>query len=260
MIHIFIRIITTITLVFLSWETIAALTRLPHGDKVIRTLFELVTQGYLLRDILASSFRWGSGFIVGAILGILLALITALPRHNKLMLIARSVESGLHLARAIPVIGLPTILIFIAGFAEWGKMFIIGWGCAFPVWLSTHRGIQSIDEELYYISRCLQMSWFRRLIHIVIPAISHPVFSGLRISLGVGWICVVAAEWIGVYERGWLGYGLGIRLWREQELNHLAACSAILLCFGLLGLVTDTLFALSMRTLVPRFLGFDPNR
>jgi len=215
---------------------------------VLVAMYSGFVRGEVFLHARASAFRWLLGFLSGSSIGVLLGVITGvvssdLNRSIQKKIGRQVIEDSLQFLRAIPIIGLPTVVIFVAGVAEWGKILIISWGCVFPVWLSTHRGLQALDPEYSYLARTFRLSRVEWIAQIVIPAVAQSVYSGLRIALAVGWITVVAAEWLGVVEDGWLGYGLGVWLWRSQENNSIAECMAILLYFGLLGIASDNIFS-----------------
>ena len=243
----------------LFYLTLTLGSLLPNPLSVLMELFSFARDGLLFLDARASLFRWLVGFFLGSIAGLLLATLSELTNRRWLSWIGGGINDVNNLLRAVPVIGLPTVIIFVAGFSEWGKVIIIAWGCTFPVWLSTLKRLRP-SEELKDVQSTLQLGLARRIMRIGLPSVVSAAYPGLRISVGVGWICVVAAEWLGVVEGDWLGYGLGRRLWLAQELNNLEMCVAILLVFGLLGLASDSVFRVGATTLFARVFKFDPTR
>ncbi len=244
------RLIVAIAFLGLLWWLVARWSRLPGLGQVLDTATTLfVDDDRLARSILASSARWALGLVVGVASGLLIGMLCFLS-HSRSRIYSTcglSIVDIMAFLRVVPIIGLPAVVISVAGLSESGKTFIISWGAAFPVWLSTYSSLIGQDEEHLRFARAAGWTQIKRLMRVTMPSMAHNVFVGIRLAAGVAWLCVVAAELIGIVERGWLGFGLGAELWAAMNLDRPAHAVVYMACFGILGVLTDLLFRLLER-------------
>lgn len=122
--------------------------------------------------------------------------------------------------------------------------------CAvWPALVNTALGVASIDQDHVNVARVLRLGFWSRLFKIVIPSALPLVFAGLRISLGVGWMVLIAAEALSSSD------GLGKFVWDEyQNGSSLTFANIIMVCFvvGLIGFFLDR-----MMIILQRFVSFD---
>lgn len=122
--------------------------------------------------------------------------------------------------------------------------------CAvWPALVNTALGVASIDQDHINVARVLRLGFWSRLFKIVIPSALPLVFAGLRISLGVGWMVLIAAEALSSSD------GLGKFVWDEyQNGSSLTFANIIMVCFvvGIIGFCLDR-----MMIILQRFVSFD---
>ncbi|MBK1877348.1 ABC transporter permease [Pelagicoccus mobilis] len=122
--------------------------------------------------------------------------------------------------------------------------------CAvWPALVNTALGVSSIDQDHINVARVLRLGFWNRLFKIVIPSALPLVFAGLRISLGVGWMVLIAAEALSSSD------GLGKFVWDEyQNGSSLTFANIIMVCFvvGIIGFLLDR-----MMIVLQRFVSFD---
>lgn len=122
--------------------------------------------------------------------------------------------------------------------------------CAvWPALVNTALGVASIDQDHVNVARVLRLGFWSRLFKIVIPSSLPLVFAGLRISLGVGWMVLIAAEALSSSD------GLGKFVWDEyQNGSSLTFANIIMVCFvvGIIGFFLDR-----MMIILQRFVSFD---
>jgi nitrate/nitrite transport system permease protein len=98
---------------------------------------------------------------------------------------------------------------------------------------NTAFGVATIRRDYLNVAAILQLTWWRRLVTVILPAAAPAIVAGLRISIGSAWVAIVAAEMlIG-------GTGIGYFVWNEW--NNLALTSVIfaILAIGLIGVLLD---------------------
>ncbi|MGB0418884.1 MAG: ABC transporter permease, partial [Opitutales bacterium] len=122
--------------------------------------------------------------------------------------------------------------------------------CAvWPALVNTALGVASIDPDHVNVARVLKLGFWDRLIKIIIPSALPLVFAGLRISLGVGWMVLIAAEALSSSD------GLGKFVWDEyQNGSSFSFANILYACFvvGGIGFLLDR-----MMIILQRFVSFD---
>lgn len=192
-----------------------------------------------LSDIEFSILRWLLGVGVGCCIGLLLGLACWCKWLDR----ALAVMGGG--ARAIPIIGLVPVIQYFWGVSEYGKIGLIAWSIAFPVWVSVHSAAlrQDQDAELVWIAHNIGASSMLR--HYTLPRIMVGFVQGIDIAIGLGWLAVVASELVGTYTSGFWGGGIGHKLFFAFSAGDWRAG---LICLGLFG-VCGVLSTLAWRVL-----------
>lgn len=125
--------------------------------------------------------------------------------------------------------------------------------CAvWPTLVNTALGVSSIDKDHINVARMLRLNFRERLTKIIIPSAMPLVFAGLRISLGVGWMVLIAAEALSSSD------GLGKFVWDEyQNGSSFSFANIIYACFviGIIGFLLDRIMIV-----LQRFVSFDDGK
>src|SRR6185295_350893 len=129
------------------------------------------------------------------------------------------------------------LFILWFGIFEQSKIILIAVGCFFPVYLGMLGAIVSVDRKVVEVGRIFRLSTFGLVFRILLPAILPTYVVSLRAGLGLGWMFVVAAEFMGASE------GLGYLLVDGQQLGKPDQILAAILTFAVLGKLTDGLLA-----------------
>ena len=191
--------------------------------------------GWLL---LASLRRVCIGFLLGAIVAIPIGVWIGLSPYawlalNPLIQVFKPVS---------PLVWLP-IALAIFNAAEPSAIFVIFITSLWPTIINTAEGVSNVPKDYLEVAQVLEMPRWKQLIKIVMPASLPYVFTGLRISLGIAWLVIVAVEML----TG--GVGIGFFVW--DEWNRLNVSSVFLAVFviGLTGLILDYALA-KLQTIV----------
>lgn len=112
--------------------------------------------------------------------------------------------SVIEIMRPVPPISLIPLAILWLGIGDLSKIGIIAWACFWPIFLNSTLGVQSINPIFIKSARNMEIHGVRFFSKILLPAALPQVFAGLRISLAIAFIVLVAAEMVGA-DRG-LGY------------------------------------------------------
>jgi sulfonate transport system permease protein len=137
----------------------------------------------------------------------------------------------------VPSIAWIPLFILWLGIFETSKVALIAVGVFFPVYLGVMAAILSVDRKIVEVGRAFRLSGFAMVRRILLPAVLPAYVVSLRAGLGLGWMFVIAAEFMGASE------GLGYLLIDGQQLGKPAEIVAAILAFAVLGKLTDALVA-----------------
>ena len=107
-----------------------------------------------------------------------------------------------------------------------------------PTLINTAYGVATIDKDLMNVGRVIQLSWYKRIVKLILPSSLPLIFTGLRLSLGVGWMVLIAAEMLAQNP------GLGKFVWDEFQngsSSSLAKIMVAVLTVGIIGFLLDRL-------------------
>lgn len=143
----------------------------------------------------------------------------------------------------LPIVTLIVSAMYASNDAWLSKSFLVSaitvMLCSlWPTVINTALGVASVDKDLINVARVLQLSWTKRIRKIVLPAAMPLIFTGMRLSIGVGWMVLIAAEMLAQNP------GLGKFVWDEFQNGSAQSLGRILvavLTIGLIGFVLDRL-------------------
>ncbi|AFZ60003.1 nitrate ABC transporter permease [Anabaena cylindrica FACHB-243] len=181
--------------------------------------------GWLL---LASLRRVLLGFGLGALVAIPLGFLIGMSKpamlaFNPIIQIFKPVS---------PLAWLP-ISLAIFNLADPSAIFVIFITSLWPTIINTALGVSSVSKDYLDVARVLEMPRWRQIIKIIWPASLPYIFTGLRISLGIAWLVIVAVEML----TG--GVGIGFFVWDEWSRLNLSSVFLAVFVIGLTGLVLD---------------------
>ncbi len=228
----------------IAWELIVAAgwsdgRLVPPPSKVLVTIGELARSGELLRHIVATLARVGAGFGLGVIAGTLFGAICGYWNLAR-----RLLDPTVQALRAIPSIAWVPLFILWLGIFELSKVALIAVGVFFPVYLGVMGAIQSVDRKIVEVGRTFRLGGPAMIRRILLPAVLPAYVVSLRVGLGLGWMFVVAAEFMGASE------GLGYLLIDGQQLGKPAQILAAIVIFAILGKTTDWLIQIAFAPLL----------
>ena len=182
----------------------------------------------LPQDVAASLVHLGAGFGAGATLGLLLAILCA-----RFALVDSIADPLMEFLRPIGAIAWIPIAIMLFGIGRGVPIFLIFYAALFPIFVNTLAGIRAVDANLLNAARSLGASPRMVVMRIILPAALPMVLAGARLSMGVAWAAMVAAELTGADA------GLGWRIFWYQEFFAMDKVMAVILTIGVLGYALD---------------------
>jgi sulfonate transport system permease protein len=202
----------------------------PPPSVIWNTFAELAAAGELQRHALATLTRVAAGFACGVAAGTAFGAITGYSTLTH-----RLVDPALQALRSIPSIAWVPLFILWFGIFEASKIILIAVGVFFPVYLGVMGAVLSVDRKIVEVGRIFRLSGAAMVRRILLPAVLPAYVISLRAGLGLGWMFVVAAEFLGAST------GLGFLLIDGQQLGKPAQIVAAIVAFAVLGKATDWL-------------------
>jgi nitrate/nitrite transport system permease protein len=194
----------------------------------------------ILRFTWYSLIRVAKGYAIALVLGTPLGLMLGLSR-----LFSSSFDPIIQILRPVsPLAWLPLGLVLF-GKPEPAGTFTIAMCSMWPTVLNTALGVRSIPQDYVNVARVLQLSKPRALFKVYIPAALPYMFTGFRLSLGIAWLVIVAAEMLTGAP------GVGGFLWQEYNAliyEHIILC---ILTIGIVGFALDRVMMLVERRFKP---------
>ncbi|MBD0269871.1 MAG: nitrate ABC transporter permease [Cyanobacteria bacterium Co-bin8] len=186
--------------------------------------------GWLL---LTSLRRVLLGFAIGSAIAIPLGIVIGLSEVTS-----RAIDPFIQILKPVsPLAWLPLGLALLKN-SEKTALFVIAITSIWPTLINTKFGVHNVDQSYLDVSRTLGASRWRTLTKVILPAAAPYIVSGLRISIGIAWLVIVAAEiLVG-------GSGIGYFVWNEWNNLKITSIIVAILVIGLVGLVLDRLFGL----------------
>ncbi|MFF7485510.1 ABC transporter permease [Streptomyces luteogriseus] len=209
---------------------------IPAPWTVLETGSRLWTAGTLPDDILTSLQRAATGFSIGLVVGILLALASGLTRTGEAL-----IDGTVNLNRAIPTLGLIPLFILWLGIGETFKIAIIAIVVYIPIYLNTHAALSGIDSRFVELAEVQGLSKFRFIRQVVIPGALPGFFVGLRLGVTGSWLGLVVLEQINATS------GLGYMMFQAQNYGQTDVILVGLVVYGIFGLISDSAVRLVER-------------
>lgn len=185
--------------------------------------------------LLTSLRRVVMGFVIGSAIAIPLGIITGLSP-----IVAKAVDPFIQILKPVsPLAWLPLGLALMRD-SERTALFVIAITSIWPTLANTKFGVSNVDPAYLNVARTLGASRWRTIRKVILPAAAPNIVAGLRISFGIAWLVIVAAEIL-------LSGGVGYFVWNEWNNLKITSIITAILVIGLVGLVLDRLFELLQR-------------
>lgn len=232
----------------LLWQLIAVYVvqnkfYLPGFTDVTLAFFEIISKDaklglfdlnyqlpVLLVDIIYSLMHFWIGMLAALVVGIPVGMVMGWFRT-----VNRIVDPLIEIIRPIPPLAwIPFAIIWI-GLNPLAAGFLIFIGAVFPIIINTFTGFKDVSRVYVEAAKVLGCNTDRELIrYVALPYALPSIAAGIRIAMGVGWMCLVAAEMFGVSRNG-----LGYKIWHHYYLHNMDLVLVYMLLLGFLGLFID---------------------
>jgi ABC-type nitrate/sulfonate/bicarbonate transport system permease component len=229
----------------LLWQLLASTNiinavLLPAPSTLLSAAVGLLGDGTLVRHIGASIERVLVGVLcaalVGLVMGVLLGWSERLSDYLKPLVEA---------LRPIPPIAWTPLAILWFGIGNAPSYFLVFIGAVFPVFVATYSAVRNIERTQINAALCLGATPAMLIRDVLVPGALPVIFPGLRIALGVGWMCVVAAELIAAQS------GLGYMIQQSRVLLQTDNVVTGMIAIGVIGFAMNGIMTIIERQLIP---------
>lgn len=211
---------------------------LPGPGEVVSRAGEMIADGTLADDALASVRRVLTGFALGTLAAVPVGFLMGwYPVARGLL------EPYVQFFRTVPPLALIPLTIVLMGIGETPKIFVIFLAAFLSSVLAAFQGVIGVDRTLIDAARVLGAKDGTIFLKVVVPASAPFILVGMRIGLGSAWGTLVAAELIAAPE------GLGYRMQQAELYYDLPTIFVGLISIGVLGLLMDRLLLVAERRL-----------
>ncbi|MDR1941228.1 MAG: ABC transporter permease [Endomicrobium sp.] len=229
--------LSAFALLFCIWAVVSMsgavkATILPTPAMVLKYVIASVSNGSLQANMGISIFRIMAGFLTAVLIGIPLGILC-----GAFKVFESFIQSLCEFIRYMPVPAfIPLIMVWI-GIGETAKVAVIFLGTLFQVIPMTADIVRSIPEDLINAAYTLGANRRQTVLKVIIPAIMPKLFEMMRMMIGWAWTYLIVSELVAANS------GLGYSILKAQRVLKTEAIFAGILIIGILGVLTDRVFA-----------------
>jgi len=195
--------------------------------------FRMLFNGELATHSIASISRLLAGFFIGAVIGASIGIIAGVSK-----LAEKLVSPTIKIISPIPPIAWIPLLIIFFSIGEASKIALIVCGVAPIVFISTFQGIRSADKKLVELAIVYKKSTAELTKKILLPSATPSILTGLKISLALAWVLLIAAELIASSS------GLGWLIWDARNFSRADDMFVGIITIGIWGALSEKLLEL----------------
>ena len=173
-------------------------------------------------------------------IGYLLAVAFAIPIGFLIgmsPLMSRALDPFIQVLKPISPLAWMPLALYTIKDSSLSSIFVIFICSLWPMMINTAFGVAAVRKEWLNVARTLEVGTFRRAFTIILPAAAPTILTGMRISIGIAWLVIVAAEMLVG------GTGIGYFVWNEWNNLSITNVITAILLIGLVGMVLDQILA-----------------
>lgn len=181
-------------------------------------------------QILASLERVFSGFFLAVLIGVPIGLCIGMSKYMQYAL-----EPFIQIFKPVSPLAWLPLLLFVFKDINATAISTIFVTSIWPIIINTSLGVRSVNSDYLNVAKVLRFSPIEKVFKIILPVAVPYIFTGMRLSLGIAWLVIVAAEM--------LTGGIGIGFWIWDEYNNLAYHNIIIgiIVVGIIGFILDVI-------------------
>ena len=220
-------------LLLLAWKLSADAKLLnplwfPGPDRSFGKLWEWITTGALWQPLGATVWRMFAGWLAACVAGVALgAAIASSPIARRLF------RPSAEFLRPLPASAVLPPAILILGLSDAMIVFVVAFGCVWPILLGAIQGFRSLEPRLLEVSRLMKFSHWKHAWAFQLPGALPDIFAGMRVSIAIALIVTVASEMLSSQP------GIGYLMLLAARAFRSADIFAGIIVLGALGFATN---------------------
>ena len=179
-----------------------------------------------------SLFRVGIGFLLASLIAIPLGFVIGMSP-----LLYKAFDPFIQILKPISPLAWMPIALYTIKDSSLSGIFVIFICSIWPMLINTAFGVSSVKRDWLNVAMTLEVSPLRKAFQVILPAAAPTILTGMRISMGIAWLVIVAAEMLVG------GTGIGYFLWNEWNNLSLTSVLFAVLVIGVVGMLLDMVFA-----------------
>ena len=220
-------------------------TPFPMPSEIAVRLWELLRDPFYVRgtndqgigiQLAYSLARVGAGFLLAAAVAIPLGFLIGMSP-----LLSAALNPFIQVLRPVSPLAWMPLALYTIKDSSISSIFVIFICSVWPMLLNTAFGVASVRREWMNVARTLEAGKLKTAWRVILPAAAPTILTGMRISIGIAWLVIVAAEMLVG------GTGIGYWVWNQWNNLSLADIVIAILLIGLVGLLLDRLLGVAAR-------------
>ena len=200
----------------------------PGPDRSFAKLWEWIATGALWQPLGSTVWRMFAGWLAACVVGISLGAAIASSAAAR-----RLVQPSAEFLRPLPASAVLPPAILILGLSDAMIVFVVAFGCVWPILLGAIQGFRSLDPRLVEVSRLMNFNSWTRAWKFQLPAALPDIFAGMRVSIAIALIVTVASEMLSSQP------GIGYLMLVAARAFRSADIFAGIIVLGALGFLTN---------------------
>jgi nitrate/nitrite transport system permease protein len=182
--------------------------------------------------------------IARVLTGYLLAVLVAIPIGFMIgmsPIMSRALDPFIQILKPISPLAWMPLALYTIKDSSLSSIFVIFICSVWPMMINTAFGVASVRKEWLNVAKTLEVGTFRRAFTVILPAAAPTILTGMRISIGIAWLVIVAAEMLVG------GTGIGYFVWNEWNNLSITNVITAILVIGIIGMLLDQILARATR-------------
>ncbi len=213
---------------------------------LVKTLRDLAHSGDLTVNIIASSKRVVTGFLIGGSAGLILGVFMGISSF-----VDRFIGPLIKACKHVPLFAWMPMIILLFGIGELTKVVFLSIGAFFPILYNTYQGVSGVPKIYRELAQVFDYKSYRYLAKIIIPSAMPSIITGVRLSFGILWMFLVGAELFGSED------GLGYMMTWGRQLFQIDVVMAGLVVIGFIGFLMNYILGIIEKHVLRWQLSFE---
>ena len=218
---------------------------LPTPAMIARTIWTNVSDPFYDRgpndkgigiQLAYSMARVGLGFLFATLLAVPLGFLIGMSPLSY-----RALDPFIQVLKPISPLAWMPLALYTIKDAAISSVFVIFICSVWPMLINTAHGVASVKRDWLNVAKTLEVGALRKAFRVILPAAAPTILTGMRISMGIAWLVIVAAEMLVG------GTGIGYFVWNEWNNLSLTNVIFAILMIGVVGMALDLLFGLMQK-------------